>query len=136
MNGTNPHISASSSKLAPPKPSPTGPVPLPPSSANSAPPLSSNSPSSSHHPAVNGIHSQRGKKKPEPVDPATMYENLKSRIAALEEEEEHGEEEQRKIGESATTLIDTLTIKLQPMKRVSPSKVYQIQQFRLATSNW
>ena len=48
---------------------------------------------------MNGSHSQRGvKKKPEPVDPATMYENLKNRIAALEEEEEHGEEEQRKIG--------------------------------------
>jgi hypothetical protein len=32
------------------------------------------------------------------VDPATMYENLKNRIAALEEEEEHGEEEHRRIG--------------------------------------
>jgi hypothetical protein len=29
-----------------------------------------------------------------------MYENLKNRIAALEEEEEHGEEEHRKIGGS------------------------------------
>lgn len=47
------------------------------------------------------MHStQKGKKKnePAPVDPATMYESLKNRIAALEEEEVLEEEEERRFG--------------------------------------
>lgn len=36
-----------------------------------------------------------------PVDPATMYESLRNRIAALEEEEEMEEEEERRITEEA-----------------------------------
>ena len=32
------------------------------------------------------------------MDPAAMYESLKSRIAALEEEEEFVEEEERRFG--------------------------------------
>lgn len=44
---------------------------------------------------VNG----KAKKKPEaPLDPATMYESLKNRIAALEEEEVLEEEEERRFG--------------------------------------
>jgi hypothetical protein len=50
---------------------------------------------------MNGTQSQKTKKRAEPMDPAAMYENLKSRIAALEEEEVHGEEEQKKIGMSS-----------------------------------
>ena len=41
---------------------------------------------------------QKGKKKAESVDPAAMYETVRNRIAALEEEEVHGEEEERRIG--------------------------------------
>lgn len=55
---------------------------------------------------VNGTHNhnhthstQKGKKKAEPpLDPATMYESLKNRIAALEEEEVHADEEERRFG--------------------------------------
>lgn len=50
------------------------------------------------------MHStQKGKKKnePAPVDPATMYESLKNRIAALEEEEVLEEEEERRFAEEA-----------------------------------
>lgn len=32
------------------------------------------------------------------MDPVTMYETVRNRIAALEEEEVHGEEEEKKIG--------------------------------------
>jgi hypothetical protein len=53
-----------------------------------------------HTPGVNGHHHpQKGKKKNDvPVDPATMYESLKNRIAALEEEEVLEEEEERRYG--------------------------------------
>jgi hypothetical protein len=39
-----------------------------------------------------------------------MYENLKSRIAALEEDQVHGEEEQKKIG-TVHVLLDYWTLK-------------------------
>ncbi|KAK7058474.1 hypothetical protein VNI00_002108 [Paramarasmius palmivorus] len=63
-----------------------------------------------HPPAVNGNHHQpqhaKGKKKNEaPVDPAAMYESLKSRIAALEEEEVLEEEEERRFSEHAISLF-------------------------------
>ena len=54
---------------------------------------------------MNGTHApatQKGKKKtadPPPVDPSQMYETLKNRIAALEEEEVFEEEEERRFGE-------------------------------------
>jgi len=52
---------------------------------------------------VNGHHpppqSGKGKKRNDvPIDPATMYESLKNRIAALEEEEVLEEEEERRFG--------------------------------------
>lgn len=53
-------------------------------------PVAKNQPANSRH--VNK------KKAPEPPDPVTMYESVRSRIAALEEEEEHGEEEDRQNG--------------------------------------
>ena len=52
-------------------------------------------------PPPNAQHSKNKKKvEPAPVDPAVMYESLKSRIAALEEEETHEEEEERGFGAS------------------------------------
>jgi hypothetical protein len=59
---------------------------------------------STHTTAINGNHAThaqhgRGKKKADtPVDPAQMYESLKNRIAALEEEEVLEEEEERQFG--------------------------------------
>lgn len=51
---------------------------------------------------ANGAHAPapKGKKKAaeQPVDPSQMYETLKNRIAALEEEEVHEEEEERRFG--------------------------------------
>ena len=50
---------------------------------------------------MNGTHAhnQKGKKKNDPpVDPSQLYESLKNRIATLEEEEIHNEEEERRIG--------------------------------------
>ncbi|KZW00466.1 hypothetical protein EXIGLDRAFT_761559 [Exidia glandulosa HHB12029] len=50
-----------------------------------------------------------GKKKAEPIDPATMYETVRNRIAALEEEEVHGEEEERRVVEEARQSMNGLT---------------------------
>ena len=55
-------------------------------------------------PSPNAQHPKNKKKaEPVPVDPAVMYESLKSRIAALEEEETHEEEEERRFGTCFTT---------------------------------
>ncbi|KAF7303147.1 hypothetical protein MKEN_01278400 [Mycena kentingensis (nom. inval.)] len=70
---------------------PNGPAPAP-TAAPPAPPQS--------RPAVNG-HAKGKKKAETPVDPATMYDVVKNRIAALEEEEVHEEEESRKYAEEA-----------------------------------
>jgi hypothetical protein len=101
------------------KPAPTGPAPPVPASAPPHPPNATSTggvrapqSSAAHNPngtAVNGATShahppttnattQKGKKKAESVDPAAMYETVRNRIAALEEEEVHGEEEERRIG--------------------------------------
>ncbi|KAF8514792.1 hypothetical protein JB92DRAFT_2811258 [Gautieria morchelliformis] len=106
------------------KPAPTGPAPPVPASAPPIPPnvTSANTrtaqPHAHHSPncgAVNGATShahppaphttQKGKKKAESVDPATMYETVRNRIAALEEEEVHGEEEERRIAEDARKMV-------------------------------
>ncbi|KIY51309.1 hypothetical protein FISHEDRAFT_37381 [Fistulina hepatica ATCC 64428] len=90
------------------------------STSASAPPDSSSSSQAQNHThqpsprtsqPVNGTHAHthshqhngtKGKKKNEtPVDPATMYESLKNRIAALEEEEVLEEEEERRFAEEA-----------------------------------
>ncbi|KAH9987689.1 hypothetical protein BJV77DRAFT_1024571 [Russula vinacea] len=91
MNGTV-TMTAASTSIAPPrtaKPPPTGPAPTPPS--GSARQL---------HPAAPNGKSKK-KAEPVPIDPAAMYESLKSRIAALEEEEEVVEEEERRFAEEA-----------------------------------
>lgn len=64
----------------------------------------------------NGAHSpgpvgSKGKKKnePAPVDPAAMYESLRNRIAALEEEEVHEGEEERRFAEEAQSSVKGMT---------------------------
>ncbi|KAF9074880.1 hypothetical protein BDP27DRAFT_1213506 [Rhodocollybia butyracea] len=84
------------------KPPPAGPAPPAPLSVPPNPPSHSHShpPQTHPSPAANGAH--KGKKKNDvPVDPATMYESLKNRIAALEEEEVIEEEEERRFAEEA-----------------------------------
>ncbi|KAH8987336.1 hypothetical protein EDB86DRAFT_3048193 [Lactarius hatsudake] len=71
-----------------PKPPPTGPAPAPPSGSVRQP-----------HGAVTNGKSKM--KDPPPMDPAAMYESLKNRIAALEEEEVFVEEEERRYAEEA-----------------------------------
>jgi hypothetical protein len=107
MNGAaTAHTPNASAKLA--KPAPAGPAPPAPAAAPPVPPTHSHSapanrslPSHNHATGVNGAHTQtaKGKKKTEtPVDPAAMYESLKNRIAALEEEEVLEEEEEKRFG--------------------------------------
>ena len=52
----------------------------------------------------------KGKKEPPPPDPAAMYESVRNRIAALEEEEVHGEEEDRRVGQSTRSKNPRITI--------------------------
>lgn len=105
MNGTTSNNPQTSSARYT-KPLPAGPTPPVPSTAPPAPPSHNNTThttrSNNHTPGTNGHnHSQRGKKRNDtPVDPATMYESLKNRIAALEEEEVIEEEEERRYGAS------------------------------------
>ena len=102
MNGTH---TARHARPAQPGVTPPAPAAAPP-----APP--SHNANHTHAPAnnrqtngatTNGTHvpAQRSKKKAaeQPVDPSQMYETLKNRIAALEEEEVHEEEEERRFGE-------------------------------------
>ncbi|KAJ8593226.1 hypothetical protein M405DRAFT_811327 [Rhizopogon salebrosus TDB-379] len=115
MNGTNIHPSQNAIGSRAAKPPPTG---LAPSAPTVAPPLlpnHANPPSTNRavlpHPnntAVNGSysHNHKGKKKTDtPVDPAAMYESLKNRIAALEEEEVLEEEEERIFAEEAVKSV-------------------------------
>lgn len=82
-----------------PKPPPAGPAPPAPLVSPPLPPAQSSVPTRppSHPPAVNGTQKPK-KKNDAPVDPAAMYESLKNRIAALEEEEVLEEEEERRFG--------------------------------------
>lgn len=115
MNGPNTAASQNASvrqpKPPPPGPAPPAPLiapPVPPNQSSTSPlpsPATRSNPSAHHHhaPGVNGHHSQttKGKKRNDtPIDPATMYESLKNRIAALEEEEVLEEEEERRFGTS------------------------------------
>ncbi|KAG1754939.1 uncharacterized protein EDB91DRAFT_1233743 [Suillus paluster] len=115
MNGTNILPSQNAIGSRPAKPPPTG---LAPSAPAVAPPLLPNHPNPptpnrtvpphSNNTVVNGTysHNQKGKKKNDvPVDPATMYESLKSRIAALEEEEVLEEEEEKIFAEEAVKSV-------------------------------
>lgn len=111
MNGASaaPNPQNASNRTA--KPPPPGPAPPAPSSAPPAPPNHARQGPPAHNPPppVNGTNQHhhhgppssnaKGKKKADsPVDPATMYESLKNRIAALEEEEVLEEEEERRFG--------------------------------------
>ncbi|KAI0348268.1 hypothetical protein BDW22DRAFT_1385441 [Trametopsis cervina] len=94
------------------KPPPTGPTPPAPSAALPAPPtnLATNPPPANRQPngtAVNGTPAQKGKKKnPDPpVDPSQLYESLKNRIATLEEDMIHNEEEGKRILEEAQNSV-------------------------------
>ncbi|KAJ7193309.1 hypothetical protein GGX14DRAFT_588990 [Mycena pura] len=105
MNGTTTNNAQNTSgRLT--KPLPNGPAPPAPAAAPPAPPNHTHAPSGqtraqhNHGPPVNG-HAKGKKKNEVPVDPATMYESLKNRIAALEEEEVLEEEEERRFAEEA-----------------------------------
>lgn len=91
MNGTMTATTTATTVALPrtPKPPPTGPAPAPPSGSVRQP-----------HPAVTNGKS-KAKVDPAAIDPAAMYESLKSRIAALEEEEVFVEEEERRYAEEA-----------------------------------
>ena len=89
MNGTSTTTATVPQKAA--KPPPPGPAPA---VAPPAPPVTKPAAATT----ANGA-AAKGKKKAEALDPATMYESVRNRIAALEEEEVHGEEEERRIGE-------------------------------------
>jgi|ERR1700722_224743 hypothetical protein len=86
----------------------TGRLPTPKTTHGPSAPACSHTQNHTHHAHpnatrtnLNGAHPPKNKKKdPAPVDPAAMYESLKNRIAALEEEEVLEEEEERKFGES------------------------------------
>lgn len=98
------------------RPPPTGPTPPAPPAAPPTPPNNAGAQPNTGQPPpanrqpngpVNGAHShaQKGKKKNDPpVDPSQLYESLKNRIATLEEEEIHNEEEERRIGASCELL--------------------------------
>ncbi|KAF9015699.1 hypothetical protein BDQ17DRAFT_1341500 [Cyathus striatus] len=106
-------MNAPSTRL--PKPPPAGPAPPAPATVppnpptqppTQLPPPHPTHPPPAHrspHTQVNGHQPSKAKKKndPAPVDPATMYESLKNRIAALEEEEVLEEEEERRFAEEA-----------------------------------
>jgi hypothetical protein len=105
-------------KPPPPGPAPPAPVtapPLPPTGGPQANATRTNGQQPQHHhhhhhhhqhgPVANGQQPQassgkKGKRADAPLDPATLYESLKNRIAALEEEEEIEEEEERQISAS------------------------------------
>ncbi|KAH9947130.1 hypothetical protein B0H21DRAFT_364355 [Amylocystis lapponica] len=88
------------------KPPPAGVTPPVPAPNHTHTPSATRQPNGT---AVNGTHApaQKGKKKAaeQPVDPSQMYETLKSRIAALEEEEVHEEEEERRFTEEAQNSV-------------------------------
>ena len=95
------------------RPPPAGVTPPPaPVAAPPAPPNHTHPPAAGHKTngtSVNGSHAPATKSKKkaaeQPVDPSQMYETLKNRIAALEEEEVHEEEEERQIGAPHSHLL-------------------------------
>ncbi|KAF8274326.1 hypothetical protein EI94DRAFT_1825664 [Lactarius quietus] len=107
MNGTMTTTTTTTTVALPrtPKPPPTGPVPAPPSGSVRQP-----------HPAVTNGKS-KAKADPAPIDPAAMYESLKSRIAALEEEEVFVEEEERRYGARVCTSVVNTPISSIYMRR-------------------
>ncbi|KAG5634615.1 hypothetical protein H0H81_001371 [Sphagnurus paluster] len=118
MNGVSSTNPQSVNPIRAAKPPPAGPTPPAPATVPPTPPIQSNTahpppvnrpnPPHNHTPGTNGHHhhSQKGKKRNDvPLDPATMYESLKNRIAALEEEEVLEEEEERRFAEEAVKSV-------------------------------
>ncbi|KAG6817927.1 hypothetical protein H0H87_012395 [Tephrocybe sp. NHM501043] len=118
MNGASSNHAQNTTAPRAVKPPPAGPAPPPPLTVPPTPPVQNNAthpppanrtnPPHSHTPGTNGHHhhSQKGKKRNDaPVDPATMYESLKNRIAALEEEEVLEEEEEKRYAEEAVKSV-------------------------------
>ncbi|KAI0652498.1 hypothetical protein C8Q79DRAFT_103415 [Trametes meyenii] len=98
------------------RPVPAGPTSPAPAAAPPVPPNTVHTQPGTRQPngtVVNGTHTpaQKGKKKAaeQPVDPSQMYETLKNRIAALEEEEVHEEEEERRFAEEAQKSVSGMT---------------------------
>ncbi|KAL9716420.1 hypothetical protein Ac2012v2_000868 [Leucoagaricus gongylophorus] len=111
MNGTTASQSTTAS-TKPAKSPPPGPTPPVPASAPPVPPSTAQPfvrPPATSQPAptpVNGTQTTKNKRRNEPpVDPVTMYESVKNRIAALEEEEVLEEEEERRFAEEAQKSI-------------------------------
>ena len=105
MNGTTTTLpqnaSARQAKPVPAGPAPPAPAaapPVPPNHSHSTPANRASLPSHNHASTVNGTHTKGKKRNDAPVDPAAMYESLKNRIAALEEEEVLEEEEEKRFG--------------------------------------
>ncbi|KAF8602293.1 hypothetical protein BDV93DRAFT_494774 [Ceratobasidium sp. AG-I] len=108
------------------KPPPTGPPPRP----NLPPPSPNGTPARAAPPARKNPNAGNPNVKVEPTappDPVTMYESVRSRIAALEEEEVTVEEEERRLAEEARqtvrgasdSVVQTKYIELfQEMKRL------------------
>ncbi|KAH9897756.1 hypothetical protein C8Q73DRAFT_370629 [Cubamyces lactineus] len=108
MNGTQTARQGRPAPAGPTPPAPAAAPPVPPNTAHTQPgtrPPNGAPANATHAPA------QKGKKKaPEqPVDPTQMYETLKNRIAALEEEEVHEEEEERRFAEEAQKSVSGMT---------------------------
>ncbi|KAG6889980.1 hypothetical protein C0995_012940 [Termitomyces sp. Mi166 len=120
MNGASSNHAQNAAAQRAVKPLPAGPAPPPPATVPPTPPTHNNAthppatnrsnPPHNHTPGTNGHqHTQKGKKKNDaPLDPATMYESLKNRIAALEEEEVLEEEEERRFTEEAVKSVKGL----------------------------
>lgn len=99
------------------RPAPAGPTPPAPAAAPPVPPNAAHTQPGTRPPngaPANGTHAPapKGKKKAaeQPVDPSQMYETLKNRIAALEEEEVHEEEEERRFGAYMSERISWVAI--------------------------
>ncbi|KAI0094430.1 hypothetical protein BDY19DRAFT_912732 [Irpex rosettiformis] len=88
------------------KPPPTGPTPPAPSAAPPAPPNNNANASAPTRQPNGTVVNGKGKKKPDPpVDPSQLYESLKNRIATLEEDMIHNEEEGKRILEEAQNSV-------------------------------
>lgn len=86
------------------KPPPTGPPPRP----NLPPPSPNGTPARAAAPARKNPNAGNPNVKVEPSappDPVTMYESVRSRIAALEEEEVTVEEEERRLADEARQTV-------------------------------
>lgn len=100
-NNVNPSQVAATVNPRTTKPAPPAPGISPPAPPSHSTATTSNKSTSQPGTNVNGTHPNNPKvrkKNDTPVDPAVMYESLKNRIAALEEEEVLEEEEERKFG--------------------------------------